>query len=336
MVTVTISENIKGCLETSKHEFKSHLNACGAAQTHAREFWLDHSDKKFPADTLVGTKWHFEPSSSATIDVVFESEELKEHPLYVLCDLEDLSLELYNSQAGKYDKSSLRLVEDKGLPIPSILEFAHDKKRDHHELRYNPRFGGADYRIHQALREVGLCYYQEHQRVAVVYMTDDFKEPTYGLNSPEWSSLTQEERFIIQFFTSVFRQSLDILVSDFDVHMYAHIVPDMKKVLLADAEVFSNVKGLEILPEFLRTRKRILNLATVLNIDRRCGTSFTTRMDASNGDLRGAETICSLCSMETIPKLGYCGFPPGYVVGMEVFKFLGFDRYVTLGWDPIW
>jgi hypothetical protein len=332
MITVTISENIAGRLETSKHEFKSHRDAFGAVQT----FWRNHSDKKFPADNLVGTKWHFEPSSSVTMDVEFASEELKKHKFYVLCDQDDLSQKLCNPKTGKFDKASLRLVEDERSPIPAVLEFAYSKKQDHHELRYNPRFGETDYRIHQALCKAELCYSQKHQQVASVYITDDFKEPKCGLNSPEWPSLTQEERFIIEFCTSVFNQSLDILVSDFDVHMHAHIVPDMKKVLLADAEVFSNVKGLEILPEFLRTRKRILNLATVLNIDRKCGTSFTTRMDASKADLRGAETICSLCSMETIPKLGYCGFPPGYVVGMEVFKFLGFDRYVTLAWDPIW
>jgi hypothetical protein len=40
--------------------------------------------------------------------------------------------------------------------------------------------------------------------------------------------------------------------------------------------------------------------------------------------------------METVPKLGYCGFPPGYVVGMEVFKLLGIDRYATFAWEPIW
>ena len=75
MITVTIRENIAGCLETRAHEFKSHLNAFGAAQTHARYFWLDHSDKKFPAENLVGDNWHFEPSPGVTMDVKLEFEE---------------------------------------------------------------------------------------------------------------------------------------------------------------------------------------------------------------------------------------------------------------------
>ena len=335
MVTVTISENIKGCLETSKHVFKSHLNAFGAAQTHARYFWLNHSDGNFPADNLVGTKWHFEPTSSVTMDVEFESEELKKHKFYVLCDQDDLSQKLYNPKTGKFDKSSLRLVEDERSPVPAVLEFAYSKKQDHHELRYNPRFGEADYRIHQALCKAGLCYSQKHQQVATVYLTDDFKEPKYGLNSPECTSLTQEEQFKIGFFTSEFNHVLDILVSDYDVHTCSHIVPDMKKALSADAEVFSNTKILEMLPEFFRAKAMVLNLAMVLNADRQCGTSFVTQMDVNDCDLKVAETICSLCSMETVPKLGYCGFPPGYVVGMEVFKLLGLDRYATFAWEPI-
>ena len=71
MVTVTISENIESCLETSKHEFKLHLNAFGAAQTHARYFWHDHTDEKFPTDNLVGTKWHFAPALGVALDAVF-------------------------------------------------------------------------------------------------------------------------------------------------------------------------------------------------------------------------------------------------------------------------
>ena len=336
MITVTIRENIAGCLETRAHEFKSHLNAFGAAQTHARYFWLDHSDKKFPADKLVGAKWHFEPALGVTLDVVFESEELKKYQLYVLCDQDDLAQRFYNPKAGRFDESSLLLVEDKRSPVPAILEFAHNKNMDHHELRYNPRFGEADYRIHQALRKAELCYNQKHQQVATVYITDDFKEPKCGLNSPDWTSLTQEEQLKIGFFTSDFNHVLDILVSDFDVHTCSHIVPDMKKALLADAEVFSNTKILEMLPEFFRAKVMVLNLAMVLNVDRHCGTSFVTQMDVSDCDLKLAETICSLCSIETIPKLGYYGFPPGYVAGMEVFKLLEFDRYATFAWEPIW
>ena len=75
MVTVTISKNVSGRIVTSKHEFKSQRNAFMAAHNAARYFWIDHSDKKFPAENLVGDNWHFEPSPDVTMDVKLEFEE---------------------------------------------------------------------------------------------------------------------------------------------------------------------------------------------------------------------------------------------------------------------
>ncbi len=75
MVTVIIAKNVSGCIVTSKHEFKSQRNAFMAAHNAARYFWIDHSDKKFPAENLVGDNWHFEPSPGVTMDVKLEFEE---------------------------------------------------------------------------------------------------------------------------------------------------------------------------------------------------------------------------------------------------------------------
>lgn len=75
MITVTISKNVSGRIVTSKHEFKSQRNAFMAAHNAARYFWIDHSDKKFPAENLVGDKWHFEPFPGVTMDVKLEFEE---------------------------------------------------------------------------------------------------------------------------------------------------------------------------------------------------------------------------------------------------------------------
>ena len=78
MVAVTISENIKGRLETSKHEFKSQRNAFMAAHNAARYFWIDYSDEEFPVENIDGDKWHFEPLPGVTMDVKLESEETSE------------------------------------------------------------------------------------------------------------------------------------------------------------------------------------------------------------------------------------------------------------------
>ena len=320
MVIVTINQKEVGRITTIPKEFKSYHNAFSAAQTMARDFWQKHSGQKFPVDNLVGTKWHFEPSTDVTMDVVFESEELKKHQLYLLCALDDLSRKFGNSISGKYDRPSLRLVEDEGWSGLPALEFASYNNGDDHVVRYNPKTNVVDYRIWQALRRAELCYSRKYQKVAVVYITDEdnFPEPKYSLNSPEWPSLTQEERFKIKFLTRFFNQALNILVSDYDVHSYRQVAPEMKKTLSVDAEGFSDMKTLEILPEFLRGKKKILDLATVLNADRKCGTSFATRMEVSDDDVRSAENVCSLCSMENVPPSEY---PHGFWVGQEVFKY---------------
>jgi hypothetical protein len=107
----------------------------------------------------------------------------------------------------------------------------------------------------------------------------------------------------------------------------------MKKTLLVDADVFSHAEPLEKLPKVLRKKKRVLNLATVLNADRQCGTTFTSRMGANDGELRSAEEICSWCSIENVSSSAY---PPGYLVGRKILEFFGFDRYATIDWEPIW
>ena len=75
MVTVTINQNEVGRTTSIQREFKSHRNAFMAAHNAARCFWIEHSDKKFPAENLVGNKWHFEPSSGVAMDVALEAQE---------------------------------------------------------------------------------------------------------------------------------------------------------------------------------------------------------------------------------------------------------------------
>ena len=339
MVTLTITTNEFGKLTTQEMKFKTHRNAFMAGHNDARYFWLEYTDKKFPADNLVGSHWHFEPSSGVAMDVMFESEELKNHQLYVLCEQETLSLMFDCSEPRKHANNVLCFVEDISWPGLPMLEVAYYYKRNHHELRYNPELGAlgpVDYRIFQALRRAELCYSGKHQKLATVYLTDcheDFLEHKCGLNVPGWSSLTQEERFRLGFLTSFFNQALDILISDYDEHSFRQVVPDMKKVLSLDAVVFSNTKPLEKLPEILRAKKRVLNLATVLNADRKCGTSVVAKMDVDDDELRAAEKVCSLCSKDHVPPFGY---PHGFWVGLEVFKDFGFGHWADFALSPIW
>ena len=325
MGTVVIYECSSDQEHAKRHEFKSHLNAFMAAYNAALRFWREHSEEKFPSDNLVGANWHFEPVAGNAINIEIKSAELVEHRLYLLCELEALSKKLDRQRGIK----TIALIKDQFLSASTRFEFSVYNKQGQYVLRYNPKLCTNDYQLYQALRRVELCYDAQFQQMLYTRSMNDSVPflTIHDILIEEVLRMSAGQLAKLNFPESVFDQVLDILISDYDVKDFRQTIPDMKKVLLANAEKCLSVNDAEDFSRSFVEKKRTLNLAAALNTDCICGTSYVTLMGAAEDERNVAKDICRMCAKE---NLSGNGVTPGYEVVRNVFRYLGLSREYIL------